>query len=121
MAVVQQELLVSSQESNEIHDIFLRLSNIQKDISAPVLPSLAGIEKNILKGVVLSQYEYGGLESSDVILTGDAVDANTLLQQVERFQSSGVFSNVQLKSVGFSEQGYLLFTLQMGFANQNKK
>lgn len=114
------DLTMTSEQSNEVHDTFLRLKYVSGRSASSVLPSFAGIEKNILNGVVLSSYDYvGGAEGAEgkkITIQGDAVSTDAILQQLERFRSSGAFSNVALESVGLSEEGFVLFTLNMGLA-----
>ncbi len=122
IASVQAELTVTSDESDAVHDTFLRLKHIQEGMGESlILPSLGSVEKNILKGVVLSGYSYEGEKSSNITLDGDATDANALLQQVSRFRDSGEFSNVRLETVGLSDEGFILFTMSMNVVAQNKK
>lgn len=122
IASVQAELTATSEESDAVHDAFLRLKYIKEGIGQSIiLPSLGSVEKNILKGIVLSGYSYEGEKSGGLTLEGDAIDANALLQQVAKFRDSGEFSNVRLETVGLSEEGFILFTMSMNVVAQNKK
>lgn len=113
---LQAELTTISQETNEIFDTHLRLKGIGEESKPFILGSFSAIEQNILKGVLLSDYKYAEeMGKNEVILKGDAENANALSQQVERFRSAGKFSDVQLESVGLSKEGYVLFTIRLEF------
>lgn len=117
IAQAQENLSVSQKDFDGIHDIYLRLQRSTQDSIESVTPSLLGIENNILKGVVLSEYSYTDKEGvAGIVLEGDVTSTEALLQQVEKFRESEVFSSVQLTSVGLSDEGFILFTIEMEYA-----
>lgn len=114
---IQKEMTTTtSQDLNEVFDTYLRLKGIGEASKPLILKSLAGIEQNILEGVLLSDYEYGGeLGDRGIVIKGDAKNADTLLQQVKRFRSVENFADVDLQTVGLSKEGYVLFTMKFNF------
>ncbi len=112
---IKRQLSTTSEESDRVHDTFLRVEALRKMSNPDVVGFLNDLEKNIVVGAVVSKYEYA-LAENTITVEGDVIDFNTLLQMVRKLRSSTYFSSVVLESTGFSEKGYVLFSLKMAIA-----
>lgn len=122
ISVIKSSLSATGEETNQVHDTFLRLETLQKEPNFDVPSLFVDLEKNIVVGSVVSKYGYAQ-EGNVVTVEGDAVDFNTLLQQVRKFRSDPTVSSVTLFSTGLSEKGFVLFSIRMTVnisANTNK-
>lgn len=118
---VKESLTTTSDETDQMHDLFLRLEELKKaDVNIVSAKFLSEVQASMVNGVLLSGYEYDR-EKGKIIVSGDAVDFNALLQQVRRFRNDAAFSSAALASTGISDKGFVLFSIELGVASKQSK
>lgn len=103
------------QTANEVNDLYLRLNDMKSRQEAQgALEGMELVEKNILAGVVLSQYEYSNDEVDKKLeISGDAENLNVLGQQLAQLRSIDTIQNITLEKMGVSDTGFILFTVNV--------
>lgn len=115
---MRQSLSATSGETDEMHDIFLRLEELKKSDSGSVSSRFLGeVQKEMVNGALLSQFSYDR-EKNVIIVGGDAIDFTVLLQQMKRLRNNSSFSSAALASTGISDSGYILFSIELKISSK---